>query len=270
VFVDADYESLEPHVFAHVSGDEGLKDIFKKGNDFYSTIAIDTEKLTEVSPDKSAENYLGKVNKPLRQKAKAYALGIPYGLESFKLSKTLDISQKEAQELIDQYLSAYPKLADWMEKSENACKTKGEVRSEAGRVRHMPKAPKIWYGHKDYILDSLEIWKRFNDKGKKYESMKYLRREMKNYLNNSKNFQIQSLAASITNRACIAIAKELERQGCDGHVCAQIHDQIVVRVPEAEAEKWQKSIQYMMENTYKISLPLKAPAEIGRDFYEAH
>lgn len=269
-FIDADYESLEPHVFAHVSRDEGLKDIFRKGNDFYSTIAIDTEKLEGVSADKSAKNYLGEVNKPLRQKAKAYALGIPYGLESFKLSKTLGIGQKAAERLINKYLEAYPELAKWMERSEHECVTKGRIRSEAGRVRHMPKAPKIWYGHSAYILDSLELWKRFNENPKKYASMKHLRREMKNYLNNAKNFQIQSLAASITNRACIAIARELKRQGSDGYIAAQIHDQIVVRVPEAEAEKWQRTVQYIMENAYKISLSLKAPAEIAEDFNEGH
>jgi DNA polymerase-1 len=93
---------------------------------------------------------------------------------------------------------------------------------------------------------------------------------MRKALNNGKNFQIQSLAASITNRSCIAIARELKRKGVKGHVCAQIHDQIVVRVPESEAKKWKKSVQFIMENTYKISIPLKAPAEISKDFYEGH
>ncbi len=53
VFIDSDYESLEPHVFAHVSGDERLKDIFRSGCDFYSTIAIATEKLDGVSAVKN-------------------------------------------------------------------------------------------------------------------------------------------------------------------------------------------------------------------------
>jgi len=43
-----------------------------------------------------------------------------------------------------------------------------------------------------------------------------------------------------------------------------------VRVPEAEAEKWRKTVQYLMENSYEISLKLKAPAEISSDFYEGH
>ena len=270
VFIDSDYESLEPHVFAHVSGDERLKDIFRSGCDFYSTIAIATEKLDGVSAVKSDKNYLGRVNKQLRQKAKAYSLGIPYGLEAYGLSKQLDIKQSDAKILISNYLEAYPDLKAWMKHTDEKVKKVGQVSSEAGRVRHMPKAPKIWKGHHDYILDSLEIWKQYNDDPKRYNQIKFLRKEMVNYLNNGKNFQIQSLAASITNRACIAIARELKRKGIDGHVCAQIHDQIIVRVPKSEAKQWQKTVQFLMENVFQLSLPLKAPAEIGVNFADAH
>lgn len=72
IFIDDDYESLEPHVFAHVSTDEKLRDIFRKGHDFYSTIAIQTEGLHQYSADKKADNYLGKLAKDTRQAAKAY------------------------------------------------------------------------------------------------------------------------------------------------------------------------------------------------------
>lgn len=269
-FVDADYESLEPHVFAHVSKDEGLLNIFKKGHDFYSTIAIATEGLEGFSADKLADNYLGIINKLLRQKAKGYSLGIPYGMEAYALGKTLDIPQKEAANLIKKYLRAYPQLASWMEESNKKCIELGYIKAETGRIRHMPSAPKIWNAHGKYILDSLELWKRYNDNPKKYEQMKYLRKQMKNYLNNSKNFQIQSLAASITNRACISINRELKRLNISGYVCAQIHDQIVVRVSDKHAERVRKLVQFLMENTYKISLPLKAPAELGDNFYDAH
>jgi len=270
VFIDSDYESLEPHVFAHVSNDEGLKNIFRSGHDFYSTIAIGTEKLEGVSADKKADNYLGKVNKPLRQKAKAYSLGVPYGLGDYALSKQLEVDQKEAQQLIDNYLNAFPELKKWMESSFEQCVTKGFVKSEAGRIRHMPSAPKIWYAHSDYILNSLEIWKKYHDCPKKYKQIKYLAKQMKNYINNSRNFQIQSLAASITNRACIRINQELKRMNIPGRIVAQIHDQIVVEVPKKFAKQCQSMVQYVMENTYKLSLDLKAPAEIGVNLYEAH
>ena len=93
---------------------------------------------------------------------------------------------------------------------------------------------------------------------------------MKNMLDNGKNFQIQSLSASIVNRAAIAINRELKRQGIDGYVCANIHDQLIVRVPEKFAKKCQRMVQFIMENVYKISIPLKAPAMVAKDFYEGH
>jgi DNA polymerase I-like protein with 3'-5' exonuclease and polymerase domains len=133
----------------------------------------------------------------------------------------------------------------------------------------MPKAPVIWKSNGPIILDSLKLWTKWNG-SKKYAEKKLEAKEMKKALNNGKNFQIQSLAASITNRSCIAIARELKRKGVKGHVCAQIHDQIVVRVPESEAKRWQKSVQFIMENTYKLSIPLKAPAEVAKDFYDGH
>jgi DNA polymerase-1 len=269
VFIDSDYESLEPHVFAHVSGDKGLKSIFRSGCDFYSTIAIATEKLDGVSAFKKDNNYLGRTDKLTRQRAKAYALGIPYGLESYGLSKQLEVPQSEAKVLIDNYLNAYPQLKAWMERTNERVKTLGMVRSEAGRVRHMPKAPVIWKTNGPIILDSLKLWTKWNG-SKKYAEKKLEAKEMKKALNNGKNFQIQSLAASITNRSCIAIARELKRKGINGHVCAQIHDQIIVRVPKDMADMWRKIVQFQMENTYRISIPLKAPAEISKDFYEGH
>lgn len=269
-FIDADYNSLEPHVFAHVSGDDLLKDIFRKGLDFYSTIAIKTEKLENVSADKNASNYLGMVNKPARQKAKAYCLGVPYGLSGYALALQLNLTTKQGDKLVEDYLNGFPDLKAWMERSFQDCITKGYVKSEAGRVRHMPSAPKIWYAHSKYILEPLKIWDKFHDNPKKYEQMKFLRKKLKNYINNSRNFQIQSLAASITNRACIAISRELKRLGVNGYICAQIHDQVVVRVPDNQAEKLRKTVQILMENAYKISLPLNAPAEIGDNFYDAH
>jgi len=68
--IDADYESLEPHCFASVSGDKGLQEIFEKNWDFYSTVAIKTEKLEGVSADKSADNYLKKLDPVKRNKLK--------------------------------------------------------------------------------------------------------------------------------------------------------------------------------------------------------
>ena len=103
--IDADYESLEPHCFASVTGDTALQEIFNKGWDFYSTVAIKTERLDQdhkrfhngVSADKKAPNYLKNLDAPARNKAKAYSLGIAYGMEAYALKMTLGIDQKKAE-----------------------------------------------------------------------------------------------------------------------------------------------------------------------------
>ena len=271
-FIDNDYESLEPHVFAHVSGDEGLKDIFRKGHDFYSTIAIATEKMEGVSADKKADNYLGKVNKIVRQFAKAYC----YGMTAYALGMTLEITTEQAEKLIDDYLSAYPELKKWMTKSENQAKYEGFVRSEIGRIRHLPKVKTLHAKHGSKLLDykyrNKLIKKHANrlgkDEAKKLITSLYM--DYKNGVNNAKNFQIQSLSASIVNLAAIEINREFIKRGIDGWVALQIHDQLVMNVPEEKAEECRLFVQDIMENNYKLSINLKAPAEIGNSLLDAH
>lgn len=267
-FVDNDYESLEPHVFAHVSGDEGLRDIFRKGHDFYSTIAIATEGLEDVSADKKAENYLGKVNKPLRQKAKAYSLGVPYGMKGFALGKTLGIETEEAEKLIDNYLNSFPELKKWMKESEEKAQHFGYVESEVGRKRHLPEVKRLHTIYGSKLLDFKYRPRLVKKMGK--EKVMNMYRDYKNGLNNAKNFQIQSLSASIVNMAAIEINRELDKRGIDGWVALQIHDQLVVNVPEDKQDECRELVQDIMENNYKLSLELKAPAELSKNLADGH
>lgn len=268
IFVDNDYESLEPHVFAHVSGDEGLRDIFRNGHDFYSTIAIATEGLEGVSADKKAENYLGKVNKPLRQKAKAYSLGVPYGMKGFALGKTLGIETEEAEKLIENYLNGFPELKKWMKESEEKAQHLGYVESEVGRKRHLPEVKRLHTIYGSKLLDYKFRPKLVKKHGK--EKVMNMYRDYKNGLNNAKNVQIQSLAASIVNMAAIEINRELERRGIDGWVALQIHDQLVVNVPEDRKEECKELVENIMENNYKLSLDLRAPASIAKNLADGH
>lgn len=293
IFIDDDYESLEPHVFAHVSGDEGLRDIFRKGHDFYSSIAIPTEDLNGkgldklrkelnkelkngVSADKAVDNYLGKLAKAKRQKAKIYALGIPYGMTDYALGMSLGVSTKEAAVLIDGYLGGFPDLKKWMEHSELQANVLGYVKSEAGRIRHLPKAKELYKTHKKQLLDfkyrqklERELAPRL---GKVLAKAKVIEmyRDYKNSVNNAKNFQIQSLGASIVNAACIAVTREFKRRGINGHVCAQIHDQAIFDVPEDRKEECVQIVKDLMENTTKLSLALKAPPVISHNWKDGH
>jgi len=176
-------------------------------------------------------------------------LAVPYGAEGARISKALDVSFNEGQELVDKYLKGFPQLKKYMAKCDYLAKTKGEVKTAFGRVRHLKEAKTIYTLYGDNVLDYK--WAKKNG----YED---IRKKFKNALNNSKNFPIQGLAAHIVNRAMIAIARKFKEYNIDGWIALQVHDEITCVVNEKQAELASKLIQDCMENTTKISIPLTA------------
>jgi len=267
--IDSDYTSLEPHCFASVAGDIKLQEIFENGWDFYSTVAIQTEKLEGVSADSKAPNFLKKVNPVKRNQAKAYSLGIAYGMEAYALSKTLDIPQKQAEVLVEGYLNGFPQLKEWRENSRKFVKENGYITNKVGRVRHLPEVMKIYAKFGDKLLD----WRFRNELSERYTKDQVMKvyRDYRNGLNNCLNYQLQSLAAAVVNRAAIQINRKLKELGVDGRVQAQIHDQLIINVPEGMAEKLAPIVQDLMENTTHLpGVTLKAPPAISRNFKDGH
>lgn len=258
--VNADYSSLEPVCFAHMSGDEGLRNIFRYGEDLYSRIAIDVFKLKGVSAKKKDANYLKNVHPEFRQKSKIFCLAVPYGAEESRISDEMKVSYSEAKSIINAYLNAYPELRKYMYRCNYEAKTKGFVKTEFGRIRHLKAAKSIYTLYTDDILD----YKWANQR-----NLKDIRREYKNYLNNAKNFKIQGLAAHIVNRAMIATVKAFKENNIDGWVALQVHDEITCIVREDQAELASKILRDCMENTTKISVPLQAEPLIADNWAEA-
>lgn len=285
-FVDADYESLEPHCFAFVSGDQGLRDIFNNGWDFYSTIGIKTEKLDQdkvkypngVSPDKKAPNFLKRVDPVKRNMAKGYALGVPYGMTAYALGKRLGCSTKEAQGLIDGYFDGFPELKKWYDGSRKFMYENGYMKNYLGRVRHLKSGKEIYDMFGENILDSkfrAQVVQQLEESGmSKHEAEKEVIKiymEFKNQRNNCLNYQLQSLGAGIVNRAALAVNRKAKELGIDAQVVAQVHDQIVVLCEESRAEEFAPWVEKLMsETTILPGVPLTAPAEIGRNMAESH
>jgi DNA polymerase-1 len=96
--------------------------------------------------------------------------------------------------------------------------------------------------------------------------MKSVRRELKNYINNANNFQIQSLAASIVNRAAVAIMQEFKAKGMQATVCMNIHDELVTECPDSEVESVCIIMQRVMENIMPLSLPLHAEPQVANKY----
>ena len=267
--IDADYESLEPHCFASVTGDKKLQEIFNNGWDFYSTVAIQTEKLEGVSADKKADNYLKKLDPVKRNKAKAYSLGIAYGMEAYALKMTLDVDQKVAEGLIKGYLEGFPQLAEWRERSRQQVKEHGFIKNYVGRVRHLPKVKRTYEKFGDRMMD----WRFRKDLEPQFGRDQVIKvyRDYRNGLNNCLNFQLQSLAAAVVNRAALKINRKAKELGIDACVQAQVHDQLIINVADKDAEMFAPYVQEIMENTTKLpGVTLKAPPEIADNWKEGH
>jgi len=267
--IDCDYESLEPHCFASVTGDKKLQEIFNNGWDFYSTVAIQTEKLQGVSADKKADNFLKKVDPVKRNKAKAYSLGIAYGMEAYALKMTLNVDQKVAEGLIKGYLEGFPELAEWRERSRQTVKETGRIENFVGRIRHLPKVQKTYAKFGDRMMD-WRFRKELEPQFGKDQVIKVYR-DYRNGLNNCLNFQLQSLAAAVVNRAALKINLKAKELGIDAIVQAQVHDQLIINVADKDAEMFAPYVQEIMENTTKLpGVTLKAPPEIADNWKEGH
>jgi len=270
VYIDDDYSSLEPVVFADDSGDQPLMDIFIKGEDFYSKVAIMALGLEGVTADKKAPNFLKNIYPKHRQDAKAYSLGIRYGAKAGKVSQLLGIEPEEAEKLIKSYFKAFPNLKAKMDKYLKEAKTTGMVKSKFGRVRHLPELQRIYKKFGDEILDYKKLGLLSRRTGIPFNEIKEIRKTYNNLLNNALNFPIQSAATSIVSRAVIAITQEFIDKKIDGWVSMVIHDQAIVTVKESQKEQAAEIVQRCMEKTNTLSVPLVAIPQFAYNMRDGH
>jgi len=268
--LDTDYASLEPRVFATVAGDQGLKDIFNNDLDFYSHIAIKTEKLEGVSAHTKAPNFLKKVDPVKRQTAKAYSLGVPYGMSGYALAMSLGVDRKEGERLVEGYLDGFPELRKWRESSRKFVKENGYIKNKVGRIRHLPQAKEIYNALGDRLIDDWRFRKELERQyGAEYATSLY--RDYKNALNNCLNFQIQSYSASIVNRAALQINRKFRAEDIQGQVICQVHDQLVCQVKEEDVKRACEIVQDCMENTTKLEgVQLIAEPEVANNMRDGH
>lgn len=253
--ISADYEQLEPRVFAHTSSDLAIADIFHSGKDFYTHMILTIEGKTEIS-------------KSYRQDAKGYVLGIPYGMTGYKLKFELRCTEEEADALVEKYLTAFPDLRRWMNESKEKAIGEGFVRAGSGRMRHLPKAKAIYAKYGPVIRDSLQLWKTYHNTPAVYASVKQDYKTFKNECNNAINFQVQGLAAGIVNRAAIAINRAIKNAKFKTKLVMQIHDELVYQAPEEEVKLMSSIIKTYMETVTCLSVPLITTPQVGSNFRE--
>ena len=228
VFVDADYSQIELRVLAHMAGDEAMQEAFNSGEDIHRVTASQVfgVPLSEVTPQ-------------MRRSAKAVNFGIVYGISGFSLAEDVGVSQAEAKNYIDSYLSKYHGVRDFMHGVVEQGTKEGYVATLYGRRRYLPE-----------LKDG-----------------KYMVREAAKRM--AMNSPIQGTAADVIKLAMLRVDRALEEAGLEARLVLQVHDELIVECPEAEADAVAALVTREMQSAATLAVPLTAEAKIGRSWYEA-
>ena len=174
--------------------------------------------------------------------------------------------------MIDGYLEGFPELAKWMSDSHLRAQTFGYVKNQTGRIRHLDRVKMIYEKFENSLIEPgpFSQMKRMAKTPEQTQQLMKLRMEYKNGLNNCKNFQIQSLAASIMNRSAIQIHKRFKEEGLDACIMLQIHDEFVINASVECVERACAITKECMESTVSIATGLVAEPNIADNFGEGH
>ena len=180
---------------------------------------------------------LSEVTPLQRRQAKAVNFGIVYGISEFSLAADIGVSRKEAKAYIDSYLEKYAGVRSYMKRIVEQAREQGYVTTLYGRRRYLP----------DLKSSNFNI-----RSGAERIAL---------------NTPIQGTAADIIKLAMNRVRDAL--RGYRGRLVLQVHDELIVECPQAEAEAVKELLKREMEAAAQLAAPLKADANVGESWYDA-
>ncbi len=182
---------------------------------------------------------LGQVDADQRRIAKAINFGLVFGQTDFGLSQALHIPRAQARDYIERYFARYAGVKSFMDDLIAEAKKTGEVSTLLGRRRKVPE-------------------------------LAAARAQMRAYGERiARNTPIQGSAADILKLAMLRIAERLNAHpGCD--LLLTVHDELVLEVPEGQAETIAALVKTEMEGAYTLKVPLRVDAGFGKNWGVAH
>jgi DNA polymerase-1 len=203
-------------------------------NAFQSGEDIHDRTAREVFSETELEN-----SAECRRRAKVINFGIIYGLSAFGLSKTLGISRESAEKFIDAYFLRYEGVRAWLDETLEAARRTGSVRTLLGRVRQIPNIHS-----KDYNL------RQFAER-------------------TAVNSPIQGTAADIIKIAMIRVHKSLQNKETSSKILLQVHDELILEVPESESEIISTLVREEMEKAVSLNVPLVVDIKTASNWMDA-
>lgn len=226
--VDADYSQIELRVLSDIAKDTAMQEAFISGEDFHTVTAA---RVFGVDP--------GQVSPQMRRSAKAVNFGIVYGISDFSLAGDIGVSRKEAKAYIDEYLSHYQGVKQYMSDIVAFGREKGYVETSYGRRRALPELKSS----------------NFNVRSGA-ERM-------------ALNTPIQGTAADIIKIAMIRVSRKMKELGLQARLVLQVHDELIIECPDQEADTVMEVITREMEQAATLAVPLVAEAHKGKNWAEA-
>jgi DNA polymerase-1 len=174
-----------------------------------------------------------------RSIAKMINFGIVYGISAFGLSENLEIPREQAQEYIDAYLARFPFVQDFIERTIEQAKRDGYVTSLLGRRRPVQEI-RATNRQTRSLGERLAV-----------------------------NFVMQGSNADIIKVAMINIHRRLREEGRGARLVLQVHDELLLEVPEAEIGPAKELVREEMCRAYPLDPPLAVEVGVGDDWNEA-
>lgn len=181
---------------------------------------------------------LENVTKVMRYQAKAVNFGVVYGQGSFGLAQNLGIEIKDAKLFIDMYFKQYSKVREYVEASKEAARRTGKAVTLTGRERLIPEI----HSKNMQIRAAAERL--------------------------AMNTPLQGTAADLIKLAMIQIHERLHKERKIGYMVLQIHDELIFEIPDFEILSIEPMIREIMQNVFKLKIPLLVDISIGKNWKE--
>jgi DNA polymerase-1 len=174
-----------------------------------------------------------------RRVAKIVNFAIAYDIGPFGLAQRTGLSRSEARKVIDNYYQTYTGVRHYMEETPNLVRKSGLVRTIFGRIRPIPDI-----GNRNHNLRA--------------------RAERE-----AINAPIQGTAADLVKIAMVRVYHRLLRDKLGARMIMQVHDELLLEVPEAEVERTGRAVREEMESVHELTVPLVVDIGAGKNWMEA-
>lgn len=211
--VVADYSQIELRIMAELSRDPAFLKAFKEGADLHALTASQMFGIP-----------LSRVTKEKRFQAKSINFGLMYGRGAKSLAIQLELSEEEAQRLLQKYFATYKKVKSWLDRIGQAAVKRGYSTTIGGRKRY---------------------YRDLNPEDPGYERQRaYVERQ-------GKNHPIQGTSADMTKLAMVYIYERIKKEKLDAVPIHTVHDELVVEAKENQAREVAKLVKEGMERAGK-------------------